>query len=118
MAQYSLQVHHALAKPIPYGSAGDMALPFILVVITANLVKAMAFILAPRICSTGRIVTIGDAISSFLEIPEDTTRGKCTPTKRKLVRPPVIVRNKLFYVQEKLLILVTRGEHGISTSIV
>jgi len=63
MAQYQLQIKHALARPTPYASRVHMALPFVLIVIAANFIKTVAFILTLKTCSMSHIVTIGDAIA-------------------------------------------------------
>lgn len=114
MAQYPFQIQHALAQPTPYASRVHMALPFVLIVIAANIIKTAAFILTLRTCSTGHIVTIGDAIASFLENPDDSLTGKCTLSKKKLVHSPPNIRIKPWHVQEKLIISVIGGEHGSS----
>jgi hypothetical protein len=77
MAQYPSQIQHALAQPTPYASRVHVALPFVLIVIAANFIKTAAFILTLRTCSTGHIVTIGDAIASFLESSDNSSTGKC-----------------------------------------
>jgi hypothetical protein len=114
MAQYPFQIKHALAQPTPYASRVHMALPFVLVVIAANFIKTTAFMLTLRTCSTGHIVTIGDAISSFLESPEKSSTGKCTLSKQKLVRYSPDIRIQPWHLQEKLVISVVGGGHGSS----
>ncbi|KAF2797901.1 hypothetical protein K505DRAFT_322270 [Melanomma pulvis-pyrius CBS 109.77] len=117
MAFYPYQIDHGLAQPIPYASKVLMALPFILVVIVANAMKTVAIISALKICSTGHIITIGDAVASFLERPDKSLAGKCTLSKKKLVRAydQTNVYTKPWRFSEKLIISVIGGEHRSST---
>ena len=47
-------------------------------VIVANLLKVIAIFPTLRTCSSDHIMTVGDAVSTFLEHPEKRSRGKCT----------------------------------------
>jgi hypothetical protein len=78
------RVNYAQARRHPYGSKVQVALPFLCIVIVSNLAKVICLALTIRSCSIQHVVTIGDAIMKFLEIPEPTSEGRCvymTPSK-------------------------------------
>jgi hypothetical protein len=81
LQQYPFQVEYGLARPIPYFSKVQFALPFFIVVIIANLMKTVAIFLTLRTCSPRHIITVGDAVASFLETPEPRSKGKCLLNK-------------------------------------
>ncbi|KAH6621842.1 hypothetical protein C7974DRAFT_377502 [Boeremia exigua] len=88
-----LHVHSARAKQLLYGSKVQLALPFLCIVIVANIAKIVGILLTLRTCSAGPIVTIGDAVASFLERPETSSKGQCvlvTPSlfEKDFVEPP------------------------------
>jgi hypothetical protein len=83
LQQYPFQVEYALAKPILYFSKVQFASPFLIVVIIANVMKTVAIFLTLRTCSSEHIITVGDAVASFLEIPEPRSEGKCLLDKSK-----------------------------------
>lgn len=81
----SLHVNHAFAKVRPYASKVQLGLPFLIIVIVANIVKVVCMFCTLRICYAGHIVTVGDAVATFLERPDPGTRGKCLQTQPQLL---------------------------------
>lgn len=71
-------VRFAFAEPIAGDSKRQMSLLFMLVVIGCNALKVVAIFLAVREKEKHRLVTIGDAIASFLDHPDKNTQGYCT----------------------------------------
>lgn len=64
-------------RPIPYFSKVQFALPFFIVVIIANVMKTVAIVLTLWTYSPRHIITVGDAVASFLETSEPRSKGKC-----------------------------------------
>lgn len=78
-----LQIAGANARPVT-NSEVQMSLTFLMVVIACNAVKVacLGFLLWKSTDDMNPpLVTIGDAISSFLEAPDSSTRGYCTYSK-------------------------------------
>ena len=53
------------------------SLPILLVMIVCNAVKVFAIMCTFKVIKEEHLVTLGDAISSFLQIPDKTTAGHC-----------------------------------------
>ena len=81
----SLHVEYAHAKVRPYASKVQIALPFLVIVLAANIFKTVGIFYTLRLCSSGHIITVGDAVATFLRFPEASTKGKCTLTQRELL---------------------------------
>jgi hypothetical protein len=81
----SLRVEYAYAKARPYGSKIQIGIPFMVIVITANIVKVLCIFFTVRMCSSGSIVTVGDAVATFLRDPDPHTKGKCMQTQAQLL---------------------------------
>jgi hypothetical protein len=78
-----LQIAGANARPVA-NSEVQMSLTFLMVVIACNAIKVgcLGFLLWKGTDEMNPpLVTIGDAISSFLEAPDSSTRGSCTYSK-------------------------------------
>lgn len=56
----------------------NFCLQIALIVISCNSVKVVCRFLTPCIHKTSALITFGDTLDSFLEVPEHTTRGLCT----------------------------------------
>jgi hypothetical protein len=78
-----LRIGGAFARPA-IDSEVQMSLTFLLVVVICNAVKVgcLGFLLWKGTNDTSPpLVTIGDAVASFLEAPDESTRGYCTYSK-------------------------------------
>jgi hypothetical protein len=80
----SLRIDYAYARIKPYGSKVQIGLPFLIIVLTANIVKVACIIFTLRTCSSGHIVTVGDAVATFLEVEDPGTAGQCMQTQQRL----------------------------------
>ena len=58
------------------------SLAIMLIVIFANIIKATVMFITIWKFQTPTLVTIGDAIASFLDNPDETTAGMCLSTKK------------------------------------
>ena len=81
-----LHVSYGLSTHIQQSSSIQVARMFIVVVIICNIVKTVAIYFTLRNSFSPRILTLGDAVSSYLKSPELSTLVACTLSKKKLVR--------------------------------
>jgi hypothetical protein len=80
-----IHIRNAYAQNVPDGNSKlEISLWFMLIVIASNLVKAvvMFLVLMEDSCC---LVTVGDAIASFLEKPDLITTGCCTLSKEDML---------------------------------
>jgi hypothetical protein len=102
----TFHVQHAIARKLPYANRVQVAVPFLGIVIVANIAKLAGIYLTTRMCSTGHTITSDDAITSFLQAPEALTQGKCTSTKSSICRFTEELEPKLWRVVKKPRMLV------------
>lgn len=107
-------VHHARAKPRGHSSRIQIALPFLAIVISSNIAKVTGIFLTTRVCSSGHIVTVGDAVATFLEKPEPITEGKCTSTKSSLTRHIETAEMQPWVLQKKPVLSILGGTRAWS----
>ena len=60
-------------------------LDFALIVMSCNLIKIICMFLTLRKHKRSALITIGDAIQSFLDCPDPTTKGLCTISTDRMV---------------------------------
>lgn len=60
----------------------EYSLPLAIVVIGANLAKAILICLVPLCLRDKPLLTVGDAVASFLQSPDSSTVGTCLLTRR------------------------------------
>ena len=84
---YTIQhVAYGLSTHVPQSSSIQIARVFIVVVIISNLLKTVAIFFTLRDSFSQQILTIGDAVSSYLISPDLSTLGACILDRKKLVR--------------------------------
>ncbi|OJJ36965.1 hypothetical protein ASPWEDRAFT_26399 [Aspergillus wentii DTO 134E9] len=66
-----------LSQKVPEKCELLFSLPFCLVIIACNAIKVMCMLLAVSDDRLDVILTVGDAIASFLTHPDPTTKGRC-----------------------------------------
>jgi hypothetical protein len=64
-----------MAKPTVAMNAVEPSSDFLIAVVVCNIVKLVSFIITLRVIKEAPLVTIGDAIPSSLEEPDDRTKG-------------------------------------------
>ena len=79
-------VAYGLSTHVPQSSSIQIARVFIIVVIICNLLKTVAIFFTMRNCFSQQILTMGDAVSSYLQSPDISTLGACILKRKKLVR--------------------------------
>ena len=82
----TFRVSYGLSTHIPQSSSIQIARVFIVVVIICNLLKTVAIFFTLRDSFSQQILTLGDAVSSYLESPDLSTLGACILKKKKVVR--------------------------------
>ncbi|RAK96220.1 uncharacterized protein BO80DRAFT_429210 [Aspergillus ibericus CBS 121593] len=62
--------------------------PIAIAVILCNLTKVICMVLTARVERTDLMLTVGDALASFLTRPDPTTRGRCLLSHADMTRGP------------------------------
>ncbi|RMY63560.1 hypothetical protein D0864_12597 [Hortaea werneckii] len=75
----------------------QFSLPILATVIVMNACKSICMFWTLWRHSSATLVTIGDALSSFLDQPDEHTRGRCLTGKSHLKRGPLHWRENLWY---------------------
>ena len=83
---YRKPVAYCLSVETPEVCRFEFSLQLLVVVVTCNLIKALCMALTVWKQKTPTLVTIGDAIASFLDSPDSTTVGRCMTTKADVLR--------------------------------
>ncbi|GAB1191853.1 hypothetical protein APSETT444_001036 [Aspergillus pseudonomiae] len=88
---YGYQVGYCLAERPPQRCKLEYSLPLAIIVVVFNLVKAIIIGYTAANVTTKPILTTGDAVASFIQRPDDFTRGHCLLTsesvKKRTHRP-------------------------------
>jgi len=77
-------VEYCLSEEVPDICRLQFAVPIMAVVLSCNFVKFLCMIIAIWRCKDASMVTLGDAITSFLEKPDSYTRGMCIISKKEI----------------------------------
>lgn len=75
----------AYSQPLRSGSAVQIAVPFMVVIIICNGLKAIAVYCTLKESSTPLLVTQGDAVASFLDQPDMATLGYCSTLEKSAI---------------------------------
>lgn len=78
------QVEYCLSEPVPDVCRLQFAVPIMVVVLSCNFFKLLCMTITIWKCSEFSMVTLGDAVSSFLERPDSSTNGMCIVTKKEI----------------------------------
>lgn len=79
-------IDYCLSKREPESCKLQFSLRIIIVVISCNLVKALCMGLALWWRSSSPLLTLGDAVASFLDEPDENTVGNCLAEKYRFRR--------------------------------
>jgi hypothetical protein len=77
-------VEYCLSEKVKDVCRLQFAVPIMVVVLSCNFVKLLCMVLTLWTCKEFAMVTLGDALDSFLQNPDHTTRGMCTITKKEI----------------------------------
>jgi hypothetical protein len=84
----NITISRCMAKAADQQCQLYFSLPICLAVIGCNIVKVFCMILAARTNYREILLTIGDALSSFLDKPDVTTKGRCFLSRSQMTRGP------------------------------
>jgi hypothetical protein len=74
---------HCLSEVVPDECRLQFSIPIMCIVILCNLTKLICILLT-LLRKEVTLLTLGDAIASFLEYPDPTTRGMCTVSMKDI----------------------------------
>ncbi|KAL8685755.1 MAG: hypothetical protein Q9218_007560 [Villophora microphyllina] len=78
-------VDYCLSQPVKEHCRLQFSLALLVMVIICNATKALCMILMIYQNDSEPLVTLGDAVASFLDGPDPTTRDNCTATKHRFM---------------------------------
>lgn len=114
----AFHVQYAHAKVIPYANRVQVAIIFLAIVVACNMAKIIGIYLTIRMCSSGHIITVGDAVASFLESPEPLTKGKCILKKPKQFSSAVDIKTKPWCSRKRPMMFILGGTRVWSAIII
>jgi len=79
-------IAYCLVQVTPEECSLRFSFPIMLIVIAANIVKLIVITLVLVTHKTPTLVTVGDAIASFLERPDPYTAGRCLATREDILK--------------------------------
>ncbi|KAJ0424724.1 hypothetical protein BJY00DRAFT_309141 [Aspergillus carlsbadensis] len=85
-----LKISHCLIKEADGQCELNFNLPSCLAVISCNIMKIVCMYLAARTGHKGILLTIGDALASFLDNPDVTTKDQCLKSWRDFRSVPAV----------------------------
>jgi hypothetical protein len=106
----SLHVKHAHARVRSQISGVQIGIPFLSIVILANIFKVVGIYFALRICSSGHVITVGDAVATFLKTPEADTENKCSLSQRQVLQGDGVHQPQFWTVRNKGTMSIIGGK--------
>ncbi|KAF6222037.1 hypothetical protein HO133_001123 [Letharia lupina] len=79
--QYNCPVQYCFSQPVEEQCRVQVSLVILGIVIACNATKALCMLLTIRNQKSQPLVTLGDAIQSFLQEPDPSTEGMCLASK-------------------------------------
>ncbi|KAK5703240.1 hypothetical protein LTR97_004189 [Elasticomyces elasticus] len=83
------KVDYCLAQTTEPHCQLQFSVYILLAVIICNMIKSLSMLCALYWQKDGTLVTLGDALASFLDEPQASTRGRCLMSKRDVDRGPL-----------------------------
>lgn len=81
---FSYSVDYCLSEPMEEFCRLEFSMTIMIVIVVCNLIKTICMVLTVWKQKTPPLATIGDAIASFVEVPDRTTKGMCTVSKKDI----------------------------------
>lgn len=78
-------IDYCLSEVVDQHCSFNGNLPIIYVVIVANAIKVLVMLIVAYHLVGNPLITIGDAVESFLDVPDDTTKDACYLTRLQAV---------------------------------
>jgi hypothetical protein len=79
-------IAYCLVEVVPEECSLRFSLPIMLIIIVANFVKVVVIVLVLLTHKTPTLVTLGDAVASFLERPDPYTARICLSTREDILK--------------------------------
>ncbi|ETN42231.1 uncharacterized protein HMPREF1541_04172 [Cyphellophora europaea CBS 101466] len=79
-------IEYCLSEPVQERCAYTANVPIIAVVIISNFIKLVAMYIVATQLHDNPLITIGDAIESFLDTPDPSTKGMCLLSRHQVRR--------------------------------
>ncbi|KAL0255108.1 hypothetical protein SLS55_009637 [Diplodia seriata] len=83
---YGFEVDYCLSEKLPGQCSLNVTVSLLLVVIVFNLIKLVAIISTISMIRDNPLITIGDAVASFIQEEDVTTRGMCLLSRDDVVQ--------------------------------
>lgn len=83
---FGYQISYCMVEEVVEHCSLSFSLPIMITVITANVLKFSVMLLTVWKLRNRPLVTIGDAVASFLEVPDLTTINQCLSSKGDMAR--------------------------------
>jgi hypothetical protein len=80
------KIEYCLAEPVEEACTINLSVGIMIAVIVSNFVKAICLFVAFWKFNTPALITIGDAVASFLVRPDISTAGMCLMSKEDIIR--------------------------------
>ena len=113
----AFHVQHARAKVHHLANRVQVAIPFLAIVIASNIAKVIGIYFTIKLYTVDRVISVGDAVASFLEHPEPATKDKCTLKKSQLCVPDDKSGARPWKASSKQMVLVLGGTRVWSATI-
>jgi len=81
-------IEYCLSQQVPEVCKVGFTVYIMLIVVICNLLKVATMIASFWVLDDTPLVTIGDALSSFLEKPDETTKDRCLMEARSSITKP------------------------------
>ncbi|KAG2417837.1 hypothetical protein HFD88_000936 [Aspergillus terreus] len=85
----TFRVRYCLAETVPERCTVEYSLPLVIIVVLVNLIKAATLWATTASIADSPILTMGDAIATFLRSPDATTHGKSLLSRENVLRPSI-----------------------------
>ncbi|KAL3439985.1 hypothetical protein BJX65DRAFT_315235 [Aspergillus insuetus] len=110
--EHGLHSSHCFAKQINEHCELYFNLPISLVVITCNIVKLMCMYMAARTPHKEIFLTVGDALASFLDHPDTTTKDQCLMSRSSSSGTSIRGHTKFAAVSASIPLMMINTEHA------
>ena len=79
--QFTQPIQYCLSQPVEEQCQVQVSLVILVIVVACNTTKALCMLLTIRCQKSQPLVTLGDAIESFIQDPDLNTCGMCLASK-------------------------------------
>lgn len=85
----TFRVRYCLAETVPERCTVEYSLPLVIIVVLVNLIKATTLWATTASIADSPILTMGDAIATFLRSPDATTHGESLLSRDNVLKPSI-----------------------------